>query len=234
MSQETVLTGSDIAKVSFYDDQNGSPVVGFVTTDAGSEILWEATSKNIGNKLAVVLDGKIVSAPKIMQGIKKECVITGDFDDDDLLRFCKAIVLQRTDQTTSNLKTDKEQLQGTWVLQRGEMNGASMSDALERKEMGNLRVNFTGDLMTMSGIGAADHTFSFTLNPEAEPKTIDSLVEETPKSAPKGTRIPGIYKIDVQTLTLCLANDYDVERPTEFKATKGSRLSLLILVRDNP
>ncbi|MCM2374382.1 SecDF P1 head subdomain-containing protein [Aporhodopirellula aestuarii] len=95
VSPDTVATGIDIEKVSFYDDPNGQPLVGFVLTDDGSQRFWNATSTNVGKKLAILLDGRVVSAPNILQGIKKQGVITGDFNDDDLMRFFTAIVLRK-------------------------------------------------------------------------------------------------------------------------------------------
>jgi len=96
VSDDAVVTGVDIEKVSFFNDPNGHPAVGFVLTDDGSERFWNATSQNTGKKVAVLLDGKVISAPRINQGIKKEGTITGNFDDDDLLRFFTAIVLRKS------------------------------------------------------------------------------------------------------------------------------------------
>ncbi len=94
VSPKPVLTGRDIKKVSFSKDDNGHPTVGFTLTDDGSAKMWAATSQNIGKRLAILLDGKVVSAPTIRSGIKKEGTITGRFNNDDLLRLFRAIVLR--------------------------------------------------------------------------------------------------------------------------------------------
>ena len=94
VAPKPVLTGRDIEKVSFFKDQTGRPAVGFTLTDEGSAKMWKATSQNIGKRLAILLDGKVVSAPIISSGIKKEGVISGKFDNEDLLRFFTAIVLR--------------------------------------------------------------------------------------------------------------------------------------------
>jgi hypothetical protein len=97
LSPTPALTAKDIDRVSFYDDPNGEPCIGMDFTDAGSQNLWTATSMNVGKRLAIVLDGQIIVAPRINAAIRQKAVITGDFDDDDLLRFFKAIVLHRSD-----------------------------------------------------------------------------------------------------------------------------------------
>ena len=102
---KAVVTGRDIKEISFSSDASGNPMVGFVLTDDGSEKFFAATSENIGKKLAILLDGAVVSAPNILSGIKKEGRITGNFDDDDLLRFFTAIVLR---QPASGAKLDND------------------------------------------------------------------------------------------------------------------------------
>ena len=94
VSPEPVLTGRDIKKVSFSKDDKGHPTIGFTFTGDGSAKMWTATSQNIGKRLAILLDRKVVSAPTIQSGIKKEAVISGSFDNDDLLKFFTAIVLR--------------------------------------------------------------------------------------------------------------------------------------------
>jgi uncharacterized protein (TIGR03067 family) len=131
-------------------------------------------------------------------------------------------------------KSDKELFQGAWVLQRGETDGIPLVEVLDTKGIGNLQIDFSGDTMKMSGFGTQNHKYRFTLKPDEKPKAIDSMAEETQGKAIKGTLVPGIYKIDGDTLTLCLANNPAAERPKEFKAPKGSRLSLLVLTRTKP
>ena len=55
------------------------------------------------------------------------------------------------------------------------------------------------------------------LDPGREPEAIDVLPDGGPS---RGKRVWGIYKIEKDTLTLCMA-DADQPRPREFKAEKG-------------
>lgn len=94
VSNEVSLNGGHIEKVSFYKDLNGNPSVGLSLTDDGAKAMEETTSKNLKRKLAIVLNGKVVSALTIQETISKEVQITGRFDKDDLLSFFHAIVLR--------------------------------------------------------------------------------------------------------------------------------------------
>ena len=96
VSVDAPLNGALIEKVSFYKDVNGNPSVGFTLTDDGAKDMEATTSRNLNKKLAIVLNGKVVSAPTIRSTITKEVQITGRFDKDDLLAFFRAIVLRES------------------------------------------------------------------------------------------------------------------------------------------
>lgn len=55
------------AKVGF--DQNNQPVINFSLNSEGAKIFGDFTGKNVGNHLAIVLDGKVYSAPVIRERI---------------------------------------------------------------------------------------------------------------------------------------------------------------------
>lgn len=94
VSNDVSLNGGHIEKVCFYKDLNGNPSVGLTLTEEGAKAMEETTSKNLKKKLAIVLNGKVVSAPSIQSTITKDVQITGRFDKNDLLSFFHAIVLR--------------------------------------------------------------------------------------------------------------------------------------------
>ncbi|MCS7468742.1 TIGR03067 domain-containing protein [Stieleria sp. ICT_E10.1] len=123
-------------------------------------------------------------------------------------------------------------LQGTWVLSHGVFSGKSLKQQLLKEGVGNLEVNFSDDVMTMSGGGSPDHTYQFTLDPATDPKSMQLVTIETRGKAPKGSKLRCIYKIDGKELTLCMPADSSVDPPKDFSAPEGSRLTFLVLARD--
>ena len=61
-------------------------------------------------------------------------------------------------------------------------------------------------------------------------KTSDEQEETCLLVCASPTDLLGIYKIDKDTLTLCMA-DPDLPRPREFKAEKGSKHTLMVFKR---
>lgn len=62
-----ILNGSQVvdAKVAF--DQSNQPIINFTLNSSGARIFGDFTGKNVGKRLAVVLDGKVYSAPNIRE-----------------------------------------------------------------------------------------------------------------------------------------------------------------------
>jgi hypothetical protein len=77
----TALTGKQLqsAKVDF-DQQLGSIQVSLQFDDEGSKLFAELTKKNVGQQVAIFLDGNVLSAPVVNQEILGgRAVITGNF-----------------------------------------------------------------------------------------------------------------------------------------------------------
>jgi preprotein translocase subunit SecD len=91
---EASLKGSHIARVSFYKDVNGDPTIALTLTEEGAAAMEITTTENIDRRLAIVLSGKLIMAPKIIAPIKKEMVISGLTKKEDLLKIFRAIVLR--------------------------------------------------------------------------------------------------------------------------------------------
>ncbi|MDG2223994.1 MAG: protein translocase subunit SecD, partial [Rubripirellula sp.] len=83
-SEELNVKGSDLAFAASTFDQKGSPAVAFTLTDRGSGKFYALTSNNVPKgtrqrQLGIVLDDNLLSAPNILQPIRKEGRITGRF-----------------------------------------------------------------------------------------------------------------------------------------------------------
>ena len=81
ISKRILLSGDNLitAKPSF-DNQNNETTVNFSLDRVGSKKFARATTNNVGKRLAIILDNKIMSAPVIREPIiGGNGVITGDF-----------------------------------------------------------------------------------------------------------------------------------------------------------
>jgi preprotein translocase subunit SecD len=82
-----VLTGRELKMAKRTQDQWGGPAVSFSLNSSGASRFRTFTAANIGQKLAIVLDNRIVSDPVIQAVLSFESVITGSFsveEADDL------------------------------------------------------------------------------------------------------------------------------------------------------
>ena len=80
---DPVLTDPDFAEVTAgFDQYTSAPVVNFRLTEEAAHRFAEITRDNIGRAMAIVVDGKVVSAPVIQSEIGGGVgVITGGFSD---------------------------------------------------------------------------------------------------------------------------------------------------------
>ena len=80
ISRKPVVGGENLidAQVAY---QDGAPVVSFKFNTIGGKKFGEATKNNVGERLAIVLDNEVISAPTIQSAILGGSgVITGNFD----------------------------------------------------------------------------------------------------------------------------------------------------------
>ncbi len=64
-----ILDGNMLTDASVGFDKNNRPLINFKLNAEGAEIFGDFTGKNVGKRLAVVLDGKVYSAPNINERI---------------------------------------------------------------------------------------------------------------------------------------------------------------------
>ena len=70
ISKRIVMSGENLidAQPSIKNQQN-EPTVSFTLDRLGAQKFGRATTDNVGNRLAIILDGKIISAPNINEPI---------------------------------------------------------------------------------------------------------------------------------------------------------------------
>ena len=64
-----LFSGDQLASAAIGSDQNGRRVVTFKLKETGAKLFGDYTANNIGNYFAIVLDGKVISAPVIQNAI---------------------------------------------------------------------------------------------------------------------------------------------------------------------
>ncbi|MDD2790639.1 MAG: protein translocase subunit SecD [Sulfurimonas sp.] len=69
VSEIPILDGGMLTDASVGFDQNNRPVIHFTLNAEGAEIFGDFTGKSVGKRLAIVLDGKVYSAPNINERI---------------------------------------------------------------------------------------------------------------------------------------------------------------------
>jgi preprotein translocase subunit SecD len=75
----SVVTGRDLRNARPTLDENNLPAIGFSLNSEGARKFGAATEANIGRQLAIVLDGRVQTAPVIQSRISDEGRISGSF-----------------------------------------------------------------------------------------------------------------------------------------------------------
>ena len=79
VEKRPVITGRDLKNARPGLGEFNQPVVNFYLTFEGGKLFAEATAANVGRGLAIVLDGKVASAPNIRSRIGDSGIIEGSF-----------------------------------------------------------------------------------------------------------------------------------------------------------
>jgi preprotein translocase subunit SecD len=74
-----VISGKDLKTARQSTDSNGAPAVSFFLTSDGAQLFSRATEQHIGERLAIILDNVVSSAPTIQDRIGAEGIIHGRF-----------------------------------------------------------------------------------------------------------------------------------------------------------
>lgn len=82
VSRYTELTGKLLADAkAAIDNESRQWIVTFKWTPEGGDLFYDLTSKNHGRELAVILDGAVITYPRITTSIRNDGHITGTFTD---------------------------------------------------------------------------------------------------------------------------------------------------------
>jgi uncharacterized protein (TIGR03067 family) len=125
---------------------------------------------------------------------------------------CLLVVLAGT-VPAAEKKTDQDLIQGDWVVTRYETRG---KEVLEFVKDNAPTTTYKGNKYVFKAKGQDDELGEFTLDSKAKIPTIDYKITEGDH---KGKVQKGIYKLDGDTLTICLGPEGVDARPEAFKTS---------------
>lgn len=79
IQKQAIISGEELQSAQRGTDQYGRPAVNFSLTSNAGEKFGRFTEANVGKRLAIVLDGKVQSAPSINSRITTSGIIEGSF-----------------------------------------------------------------------------------------------------------------------------------------------------------
>jgi len=120
-------------------------------------------------------------------------------------------------------KDDLKKFEGTWVFTSWEHAG----EALPAEARDTARWTMKGEKYTFE-FGGMTEEGTIKLDPSKKPATMDLAITE---GQDKGKDQVGIYKIEGDTITVCLAPPGAKDRPTEFKSTEDNGFILVAIKR---
>ncbi len=116
---------------------------------------------------------------------------------------------------------DEEAIVGTWAYVSVELAGQTVPE----EEVKGARMVFTADgKFTADTNKGKKMAGTFKLDPSRKPREITTTTDDKNHL--------GIYKLEGDTLTICLPQGEGAARPTEFDSTRGGKILLVVLKRE--
>jgi uncharacterized protein (TIGR03067 family) len=122
-------------------------------------------------------------------------------------------------------KKDLEALQGTWKVESFTVAGMKAPDDDIKKATFMVK----GDKYTVTIDGKEDETGTIKLDAGKKPKMIEFDITS---GKDKGKKQRGIYTLEGDTFTFCMAFPGEDERPTKLESAKDSKTILGVLKRE--
>jgi len=95
ISPEVAISNRDLTRAYVERTSEGKPGVGIILTEEGALKLARLTKSHIGENVAIILDGRVMSVPKIMAEITEgRAIIHGEFTEESAGSLAKGIMMK--------------------------------------------------------------------------------------------------------------------------------------------
>lgn len=91
LHKEADLTGEDVDKARASVDDQGRPAIEVIFTKEGARKMARLSERHAGKPLAILIDGKVVSAPVVRSKFSARALITGMFSEEEAEKLAKTI-----------------------------------------------------------------------------------------------------------------------------------------------
>jgi RNA polymerase sigma factor (sigma-70 family) len=116
---------------------------------------------------------------------------------------------------------DAEKIVGTWAY----MSVETKEEKVPQEEVKKAKMIFAAEGKFTAINSKAEKKGTYKLDPAKKPKEITTTNDD-------GKTHRGIYKLDGDTLTICIHQEDGADRPTEFATKRGTKLVLVVLKRE--
>lgn len=91
LQPEPFVTNADIASARLTSNEAGDPAIAVMFTDAAAPRIFQSTSKHLGAPVAILVDGEVISTPKVTQGFRDAAWIEEIYDWDEARRIVRGL-----------------------------------------------------------------------------------------------------------------------------------------------
>jgi preprotein translocase subunit SecD len=84
-------TNEDVADVRASEDIEKNPAIDVAFTKAGARKMARLSEEHKGKPLAILVDGKVITAPRIAATFSERAMLTGRFTRDEVEKLVRAI-----------------------------------------------------------------------------------------------------------------------------------------------
>ncbi len=124
VQRRAVITGRDVKNARVGVDSLSQPAVHFSLTPRAASRFEDWTSRNIGQRVAIVMDGEVVTAPRIQGRIGGEGQITGRFTAEEAQELAQVL---RAGELPAPVRFLSENQASTWSIKaRAELSRAGV------------------------------------------------------------------------------------------------------------